>query len=71
MSKYIVTKADGTPLPSDEPVFVLRAQDRFAAQTVYYYAGVISKATRNYAASSEIMNIANLMEQWPIKKVPD
>jgi len=35
--KYIVTRADGKPIPEDEPCFVIRAQDIYAVTMVNYY----------------------------------
>ena len=42
--KYIVTRTDETPLPTDEPCFVIRAQDKLALNMVSYYWQLSSAA---------------------------
>ena len=37
MSRYIVTRSDGRPIPADEPCFVIRGQDAFALRAVQAY----------------------------------
>lgn len=34
----VVNRASGQPIPADEPVFILRARDTFAAGAIYNYA---------------------------------
>lgn len=58
-------------IPDDEPVFLLRAQDRFAATIVRMYrmllllAGIVGPIADALAAH------ADDMEAWPKKKDPD
>lgn len=40
MAKYIVTRADGTPISEDEPCFVIRASDVFALAVVSFYMNI-------------------------------
>jgi len=35
--KYTVYRTDGTPIPADEPCFVVRAKDVFALSVLTYY----------------------------------
>jgi hypothetical protein len=35
--KYLVRRTDGTPIPEDEPCFVIRAKDAFAIRAVQLY----------------------------------
>lgn len=55
-------------IPADEPVFLLRAQDPDAAETVRLYADLVAKR----GATSEMVNVcrehAVLMDTWPVKK---
>lgn len=37
MSKYIVARSDGTPIPPDEPCWVFRAKDRLALPAIREY----------------------------------
>ena len=54
-------------IPNDEPVFLLRAQDLTAADTVRYWASL--------QQPGEIVEMAlkhaDLMDEWPIKKMAD
>jgi hypothetical protein len=59
-------KADDT-----EPIFVLRAQDRLAAAVVRFWADEAQKAGANAAKIAEAREVADAMEQWPSRKVPD
>lgn len=58
-------------IPADEPVFLLRGQDRLAAETVRHYA----RLTREHGGDPEIADRADRwaeeMEQWPAKKTAD
>jgi hypothetical protein len=57
-------------IPDDEPVFLLRAQDRLAWHVVKIYAW-----TAELAGRPEIADLcrehANKMKAWPVKKTPD
>jgi hypothetical protein len=39
--KYRVERTDGTPIPADEPVFVIRAQDAYALDAVAAYRRLV------------------------------
>jgi hypothetical protein len=57
-------------IPEDEPVFLLRAQDSFAAATVRYWAMLAYK----YGApdlATKAMEQADKMDAWPVHKTPD
>ncbi len=70
-SEVHVVKADGTPIPDDEPVFVLRAQDILAPIAVHHYARLFYGATGDYHHSSEIHAFAQVMTTWEPRKLPD
>lgn len=58
-------------IPFDEPVFLLRGQDRTAAALVQAWADVNDKSGGD-AAMSEMARVhAAKMEQWPTKKLAD
>lgn len=67
--KYYVFKMDqdAEPIPADEPVFVLRAQDKYASATVRYYG----LRPLTVAAHTQIFDIADAMDAWPFHKEPD
>lgn len=57
-------------IPVDEPVFLLRGQDKLAAEVVAFYA----RRARDYGLS-EIAQLsedhAQKMRDWPVHKTPD
>ena len=55
----------------DEPIFVLRAQDVLAAGVVRAWAEQAARAGCGDAKVHEAREIADAMERWPIRKVPD
>ncbi len=73
MAKYKVSvlKEDGTFIPEDEPVFVLRAQDILAPIAVRFYADLVEGATGNWKKTEEIIEFADSMTNWPTRKLPD
>lgn len=74
--KYIVKKADGTPLPEDEPYFVLRAQDQFGVFALRMYTDVIRMS--GYFNKRDVTELLEHLQEhivefeaWPVKKWPD
>lgn len=59
-------------IPAEEPVFLLRGQDRFAAQTLRHYANSLQYAE---GADPEMIRLtreqADRMDAWPKHKTPD
>lgn len=68
--KYGQLTVERKELPKDEPVFLLRGQDKFAAQVVQYYAELREKAGDRNGAE-ECRKQAQRMADWPVKKMPD
>jgi len=54
-----------------EPVFVLRGQDVLAPQAVRQWAELAAKAGVPGEKIERALDIANKMEEWPHRKVPD
>lgn len=54
-------------IPEDEPVFLLRAQDETAAETVRYWAGLQPEGPLRTLARSHVLK----MNAWPKKKRAD
>ena len=69
--RVTIEKQDGSYVPRDEPVFILRAQDVLAPIAVRYYADLVYATTDNFAVASEIRHVAALMAAYPTKKLPD
>ena len=67
----ITTNGTTRLIPKDEPVFLLRGQDKVAADVVRYWAELSAAA----GASGDILEIAlrhaQKMDAWPKKKVAD
>jgi hypothetical protein len=60
------------PIGKDEPVFLLRASDRTAAQVVRYWANVNEALKDGDQNAVELARChADLMDQWPHKKTAD
>jgi len=58
-------------IPQDEPVFLLRAQDRAAACVVRYWAFLVDHSGGDRNIVDAALKQADLMENWPVKKIPD
>ena len=69
--RTIIEKADGTRIPDNEPVFILRAQDALAPIAVRFYADLVQGATDNRHVATEIRDVAALMASWQPRKLPD
>jgi hypothetical protein len=59
-----------------EPVFLLRAQDVHAAETVRFWANSLPLLPLEEGGGFDVMalnafSIANQMDAWPVKKEPD
>jgi len=74
LNKYegkIVKLSDGKPIPSEEPRFILRAQDVLAPIAVRYYADLIEGATGDFKSAQQIRTFAEIMANWRPRKLPD
>jgi hypothetical protein len=62
-------------IPDDEPVFLLRASDVFAAQTVRDWANAVERYAPKGAVRDNMVRVARnhaaAMDDWPNKKWPD
>jgi hypothetical protein len=60
-------------IPEDEPVFLLRGQDKYAAKLVELYADIVEFNSEGETA--ELVKLcrdhAQKMRAWPKKKSPD
>lgn len=65
-----VEKQDGTKIPDDEPLFIIRAQDSLSGDIVREYAQMYFTATEDEEAYEGILDHARHMDEWPIKKMP-
>jgi hypothetical protein len=70
----MATKSTDTCLQKaaeDEPIFVLRAQDRLAPTIVRDWATLARDHGCAPAKVQEAFRLADQMEQWPTRKYPD
>ncbi|RJR47023.1 MAG: hypothetical protein C4567_01545 [Deltaproteobacteria bacterium] len=58
-------------IPQDEPVFLLRAQDAAAADTVRYWGNRVKELGGDLDLVVAALQQADAMDAWPRKKVPD
>lgn len=55
-------------IPEDEPVFLIRGQDRFAVEIMQHYAEL---CRLNGVDCPLILEQIVRMKNWPVKKTPD
>lgn len=61
----------GKAIPSDEPAFLLRAQDKFAGDVVRFYANLLESNGASKEVVDSARKQADAMDAWPAKKSPD
>ena len=65
-------KPGSTPIGEDEPVFLLRAQDKTAAETIRHWVALnLAEPGHDGKAIQLALDHAKLMDAWPRKKVAD
>jgi hypothetical protein len=60
-----------TDIPDEEPVFVIRAQDSCGAAAVRRYADLLIAVHANPLMVKSVLEHAEAMDAWPVKKLPD
>jgi hypothetical protein len=68
--KRLIDKIASGDLPSDEPLFVLRARDCTAAEHVHRWADRAERQGTPPDKISEARTLAESMERWPVIQVP-
>lgn len=58
-------------IPQEEPVFVLRAQDRIASAVVRYWARLNEQQGGDPRLTDLAEHQASCMDEWPKKKLAD
>lgn len=70
-NKFVITKANGEPLPEGEPYFPFRAQDALAVPPLRaYLTGLVQAGIEGEAIDHMQEHILEFMA-WPTKKLPD
>lgn len=71
----MATKADGCPCyenaADDEPIFVLRAQDKLSHLVVRYWIMLAENEDVNAEKLGEAARCERAMRDWPDRKTPD
>lgn len=68
----IVNRATGLAIPDDEPVFIFRARDRNALQTLRFYRDICSDAEHVVVVEKRIIEFSNFRHNHPDRmKEPD
>lgn len=73
MTQTITIKTNDTTrrIPADEPVFLLRGQDLFAAAAVRHWADLVEAGGGDAEIVSTARAQADKIAAWPEKKIPD
>lgn len=58
-------------IPDDEPVLVIRGQDICGAAAARHYAELLVSVHAHPAMVKKVLDHADAMEAWPVKKLPD
>lgn len=69
-TKYGQVTTERKRIPEDEPVFLLRAQDKLAAEAIGFYAELRRKAGDEEGGRA-CLAVAKTFRAWPKKKMPD
>lgn len=69
----VVITTNGTTrlVPAAEPVFLVRGQDALGALTVRFWADSLEKVGGDPTMAATARALADMMDAWPTKKVPD
>lgn len=68
--KRLQNKLDDGTLDPEEPLFVLRAKDRTAANHVRKWVAMAKALGCPENRLQEALALAELMDTWPIKQIP-
>ena len=69
-TKYGRVTTEKGRIPEGEPVFILRAQDKLAAEAVGFYAD-LRRRVGDEKGSRDVLKVAKAFRAWPKKKLPD
>ena len=68
----ICNNETGEPIPADEPIFILRAKDVLAEQTIAYYLTMASMEQHKSAVQHRLADFAEFKRNHPDRvKAPD
>lgn len=68
----IFNRASGEYIPHEEPVFILRARDKHAIQTLQFYADMVKDEHHQSVVAARIAHFTNYQMNYPERmKEPD
>lgn len=67
----IITNGTKRVIPDDEPVFLIRAQDKVSGEVVRFWANLAEAAGASEVIVKSAREHAAKMDEWPVKKVAD
>ncbi len=70
-AKYGQITTEKKEIPEEEPVFLIRAQDALSGPIVRDYAILYLAVTNDKPGFNRIIDVAEQMDKWHFKKVPD
>lgn len=70
--KWLQEKLESGDMHPDEPLFILRGRDVFAAETVLRWAATAASADNPPPEGKirEAMALSGEMQLWPVKQIP-
>lgn len=69
--KYGRVNISASKIPTDEPIFILRAQDRLAEPLIRQYAEMLRYHYGDADIYHSALESADNFQQWHDKKMPD
>lgn len=69
--KYGNVPISKTKIPVDEPIFILRAQDKLSEPIIRMYAEMVRLHTGDTEIYRTALISADNFNRWPKKKIPD
>ncbi|KKN45760.1 hypothetical protein LCGC14_0679830 [marine sediment metagenome] len=70
-AKYGEITTEKKEIPPNEPVFLIRGQDILSGPIVRDYAILYLAVTNDKPGFNRIIDVANQMDMWHFKKIPD
>ena len=68
----LVRRADGVPVPDDEPVFIFRAQDKWALSVLISYQMAVGNLEHRAELQKSISDFREFAKKYPERmKEPD
>jgi hypothetical protein len=68
---YNLIGTEDDPIPQNEPVFILRAQDALALPIMLMYAVLAETQLSDPRLAAKVREHADLFRVWPTRKKPD